>query len=279
MHGVDLDPWPDLVFPPGYYHRRRDMRDVITEAGSVDLVVHCAAVVGGRTGIEGEPALLAAIDHELDAAMFRWALRARPARFVYLSSSAAYPVAFQSSPVRLREQWLDISDETGVWMEPDQSYGWVKLTGERLAALVREAGVPVTVVRPFSGYGPDQHPDYPFPAFIDRAARRADPFNVWGDGRQVRDFVHVYDIVAAIMAAVELGIDGPFNIGTGRATSLNELAELVCARAGYTPELAHHLGAPVGVAYRCAEVDELHRFYTPSVSLEAGIAEALAARG
>ena len=61
-----------------------------------DLVVHAAAVVGGRTMIDGAPFELAAIDLELDAALWRWAHRTRPRRVVYLSSSAAYPVAMQT---------------------------------------------------------------------------------------------------------------------------------------------------------------------------------------
>ena len=67
----------------------------------------------------------------------------------------------------------------------------------------KRLGVPVTIVRPFSGYGPDQDTTYPFTAFAERAARRADPFDVWGDGQQVRDFVHVTDIVNATLALVD----------------------------------------------------------------------------
>jgi nucleoside-diphosphate-sugar epimerase len=53
--------------------------------------IHCAAVVGGRVGIDGEPLHLMAEDLSIDAALFRWALHARPKRIVYFSSSAAYP--------------------------------------------------------------------------------------------------------------------------------------------------------------------------------------------
>ena len=98
---------------------------------------------------------------------------------------------------------------------------------------------------------------------------------MWGDGEQARDFVHVDDIVAAMLRAVELGLDGPFNICTGRRTTFNELARLVAEAAGYTPELEHHLDRPVGVLNRVGSPHELRTFYEPTVTLEAGIAAAL----
>lgn len=241
-----------------------------------DVVVHAAAVVGGRTMIDGRPLELAAIDLELDAALWRWAQVARPGRVVYLSSSAAYPVHLQrrtSGRRRLLESDIDHrGDELGM---PDATYGLVKLVGERLALEASAEGIPVTVVRPFSGYGRDQALDYPFPSFIARARRFADPFDVWGDGRQVRDFIHIDDIVAGILELVALGVDGPVNLGTGRPVSFLELAELVTLEAGYWPEVSVLPEQPVGVDYRVADTSLLSTFYEARIELEDGIREAL----
>lgn len=237
------------------------------------LVVHCAALVGGRKVIEGQQATLAARDLALDAALFEWAMRARPGRIVYFSSSAAYPMNLQTSTaIRLQEDDIDPANP----YEPDSSYGWVKLTGERLARwATEEAGLAVHVFRPFSGYGGDQDPAYPFPAYIQRAANREAPFDVWGTGDQCRDFIHVDDIVGAVLAAVELDVRGPVNLGTGRATSFNELAGLVMDAAGYSTAIRHLPGEPVGAFYRVADPARLLEFYVPRVSLEEGIERAL----
>ena len=256
-----------------------------------DLVVHCAALVGGRKVIEGQQATLAARDLALDAAMFEWAMRARPGRIVYFSSSAAYPMHLQTRDriealagmpdgpeayARLAER--DINRIAAA--EPDASYGWVKLTGERLARwATQEADLTVHVFRPFSGYGHDQDPAYPFPAYIARAARREAPFDVWGLGDQCRDFIHVDDIVGAVLAAVEHDVRGPVNLGTGRATSFNELAGLVMDAAGYTTAIRHLDAEPVGAFYRVADPARLLEFYVPKVSLEEGIARALREAG
>lgn len=240
-----------------------------------DLVLHCAAVAPHRAAIDSKVLAVGAGNLELDSAMFQWAARTRPGRVVYFSSSAAYPVDLQSDPAmrhRLHEQ--DVQSD---WMvAPDAIYGWVKLTGEHLAAAYRQQGGTVTVVRPFSGYGEDQSTNFPFGAFRDRARRRDDPFEVWGDGNQVRDWVHVDDLCGAILAAYEHGIDGPVNLCTGRPTSFNELAHLFATEAGYEPEIKHLPDAPRGVAYRVGDPALLNTFYQPKVSIEEGIRWALA---
>jgi len=262
----------DLTVP----RRFTDALDLFREVDHrFDIVVHAAAVIGGRTMIEGRPFELATVDLELDAAMYRWALRTRPHRVVYLSSSAAYPVKYQRADLThcLEEDLID--HRAPMLGNPDATYGLVKLVGERLALEAAGEGLAVTVVRPFSGYGADQALDYPFPSFIERARRRADPFDVWGDGTQVRDFVHIDDVVAATLALVDDDVVGPVNIGTGRPTSFLELAELVTSAAGYRPAIRTNPLAPTGVAWRVADTRLLDNHYTPRITLEAGIAEAL----
>jgi nucleoside-diphosphate-sugar epimerase len=196
---------------------------------------------------------------------------------VFFSSSAAYPIAKQGRGAqRMSEKVIELG---GWWLgRPDQTYGWAKLTGEMLASHVDDAGIPVHVFRPFSGYGSDQSSDYPFAAFIDRALRRDDPFEVWGTGEQTRDFIHVDDIVGAVFAAINQDVRGPVNLCTGRPTSFNDLAALVTGAAGYQPAIKHHPAAPTGVQRRVGDPTLMHSFYLPQVSLEQGIERALAER-
>lgn len=235
-----------------------------------DLVIHCAAVVGGRTMIENSPFLLAAEDLSIDAEMWRWAHRTRPGYTVFFSSSAAYPVKYQSgaSPVRLYEGCIDLDDVDN----PDFTYGWVKLTGEMMAREYSALDLKVLVLRPFSGYGETQDMCYPFPSFAYRASRKESPFTVWGDGTQVRDWVHIDDIVNAVMTMYDQGVTGTaVNICSGVGTSFNDLALLMMKEAGYTAPLNHLLDAPKGVMHRVGNPYRLNAFYTPKVTLEEGI--------
>jgi nucleoside-diphosphate-sugar epimerase len=277
VYGLDLKLGSDAL---DYF--RRNTADLV-HCPAFDLAIHCAAVIGGRASIDGSP-LAVATNLALDSWFFRWLEQSETPRAVYFSSSAAYPVDLQndlSRPRPLHED--DIRTERAANIgRPDATYGWAKLTGEQLARHARRQGKRVIIVRPFSGYGPDQPLDYPFPSFIDRAVRLADPFDIWGDGEQVRDWVHIDDVVGATLALLEADrdfqVNCPVNIGTGRPTSFNELAKLVIdARGGgYQPQIRHLVHAPAGVAYRVADTARLRRFYQPRISLEQGISEALA---
>jgi len=243
-----------------------------TDDTQFDIVIHLAAIVGGRMTIEGNP-LSVASDLAIDADMFQWALRTRPKHIVYFSSSAAYPIFLQRLAYQQKLREIDINLEH--IRTPDFTYGWAKLSGEMLASYARAEGLKVTVLRPFSGYGSDQALDYPFPSFIERAQRKADPFEVWGRGTQVRDFVHIDDVVGATFAAVINDVS-VMNICTGRPTSFIELAEMVMLQAGYLAPIKNNLDAPIGVEYRVGDPTQMLQVYEPKISLEEGIALALA---
>jgi len=251
-----------------------DARDFFRrESTKFNLVAHCAAHVGGRVDIEGRPTYIGAMNLMLDGAMFEWTLRTRPDHIIYWSSSAVYPVSRQSKDDAglLREIDVDLHNPE----LPDATYGWVKLTGERLAAEAQAEGIRTHVLRTFSGYGPGQSLDYPFPSFIDRARRRESPFTVWGDGEQVRDFIHVDDVISAALAVVEQDHPGPLNLCTGIGTSFNQLADLVCKSVGYGPQIHHRLDSPVGVRYRVGDPTEMLKVYEPKIGLEQGVRAAL----
>jgi nucleoside-diphosphate-sugar epimerase len=252
-----------------------DCRDFFRKSDKhFDLVVHCAAVVGGRQMIDGQP-LGVAINLSIDAEMFNWALRTRPSKVVYFSSSAAYPVILQDGEdhVLLGEWHLDVMGD--VIQVPDQSYGWAKVTGEMLAHHARAQGIETYIFRPFSGYGADQDLTYPFPSFVARAKKRANPFDIWGGGDQARDFVHVSDVVGAVFACLDAGEQGPINIGTGLATNFDQLARLCMQAVGYRGLIRHLEDKPTGVNYRVANIDRLRRVYTPKISIDQGVRDAV----
>lgn len=261
------------VYPVDIANRLDAVRFFDTRIEHFDLVLHCAAFVNGRAGIDGSPAYLHAYNTQLDAALFSWALRNAPGRVVYFSSSAAYPAwdQYGDECELLNEDLIEIAEPS----VPETSYGMSKLHGEQMAADVRDAGVPVTVLRPFSGYGADQSLHYPFPSFIQRAVQRTDPFEIWGSGQQVRDWLHIDDLVGGTLAAVAAGIDGPVNLCTGRGTTFDELATMVTRMAGYSPQLLHREDKAGGVDYRVGDPTRMHEFYVPQVKLEEGIGRAL----
>jgi nucleoside-diphosphate-sugar epimerase len=245
-----------------------DCREVF-ESGSYryDLVVHCAYHVGGRKAIDSEPRLLAK-NLELDARMFDWAITTGQRRVLYFSSSAAYPVELQTLDwaARLTETDIDLDDVA----QPDARYGWAKLTGEQLARAAGDSGLPVHVVRPFSGYGEDQSFDYPFPSIIDRA--QAGDYMVWGPPGQTRDWIHIDDVVAGALAVVDADLREPVNLCTGIPTEMGQLMRLA---AGKDVRVEYQPGRPTGVMYRVGDPTRMHEVYAHKVSIEEGVRRAL----
>lgn len=237
-------------------------------------VFHFAAIVGGRAKIEGDP-IAVALDLAIDAEFFYWIVNAKPERVLYPSSSAAYPVDLQreGTAIALSESDIDImGDRLG---KPDFTYGWTKMTGEYLAHIAAKYyGVSIVCIRPFSGYGEDQDLSYPVPAIAARAAKKEDPFEVWGTGKQGRDFVHIQDVIDCSYLAMEKIHDGSaINIGSGKLTSFLDLIEIFTSFAGYKPTIKALVDKPVGVHSRYCTMDYVKEKlgWEPKISIEEGM--------
>ena len=213
----DLSVGKQRSVPDGAKFIEGDIRDpeALDEAlAGVDCVFHNAAVVSVRGSVEefigdADVNLMGTLNllHRMGSARVR--------KGVLASSMAVYA----DNPQPLAE-----SHPT----EPLSPYGIAKLAAEHYwLQLCRRFGIAATVLRYFNTYGPGQT-FTPYVGvitiFINRLLAGEAPV-IFGDGKQRRDFVHVDDVVAANLLALESGTsDRVFNIGTGRATSVNELA-------------------------------------------------------
>ena len=152
--------------------------------------------------------------------------------FVYASSAAVYG----DCPVS------PIGEDAP--KQPQSAYGADKYAGELHAAVATATrGIPSTGLRFFNVYGPRQRPDSPYSGvvsiFADRIARGLG-VTVFGDGGQTRDLVHVSDVVAALLQAMQRRLPGApvFNVCTGQAISVVDLAAAIGALHRVTPAIA-----------------------------------------
>ncbi len=256
-----------LIEDPEYFNTKYEL-----DISSFKDVFHFAAIVGGRATIDGDP-MKVALDLAIDALFFRWICLNKPERALYPSSSAAYPVDLQteSDAIALSESDIDFT-KMG---QPDMTYGWSKLTGEYLASIAAKYyDVSVACIRPFSGFGEDQDLSYPVPAIARRAALKENPFEVWGSGKQGRDFVHIEDVMDCTFLAMDNITDGSaINIGSGKLTSFLDIIQVFTSFAGYSPDIKPLLDKPVGVHSRYANMDYVNNKlgWKPKLSLEDGM--------
>lgn len=198
-----------------------DVRDPAACAqalSGVDAVFHLAAVVSVRASVQNffsdaDVNILGTL--RLLEAMQRQPGQVRKA--VLASSMAVYSDSATASP--LSETWATL---------PASPYGAGKLAAEHYWHLLcAQAGVESTVLRLFNTWGPGQAPS-PYVGVLTHFARRleaAEPLQIFGDGEQRRDFVHVDDVVQASVRVLDHPAAGKtLNVGTGLATSVNEVA-------------------------------------------------------
>jgi GDP-L-fucose synthase len=281
--GIRPESWP--LFQPlenkAFHFYKQDCRDWFRQHSDTDFdyAFHLAAMVGGREMIENNP-LAVADDLSIDAQYWQWAVKARPAKNVVFSSSAAYPIELQRPEhyVLLKEDMITFESRIGM---PDMTYGWAKLTNEYLAKLAFEKhGLQSVCYRPFSGYGEDQDDSYPFPGICKRvlAHRGASEITVWGSGRQMRDFIHIDDCITGILTTMDQIHDASaLNLSTGIYTSFIEFAQIAAELCGFRPVIQGTSDKPEGVFARGGDTARQREFgFTHTISFRDGIAKALA---
>jgi len=156
-------------------------------------------------------------------------------------------------------------------------YAASKIGGERLAySYFATFGLPTVVTRCSNNYGPYQHPEKLIPLFVTNAIQDI-PVPVYGSGRNTRDWIHVDDHCAAMIAILEApGVEGEtFNIGAGNEKSVLEITSLILDRLKKPPSLVQHVTDRPGHDRRYAiDMSKLRKKtgFTPSVPFERGIA-------
>lgn len=243
-----------------------------------DLIIHCAAVIGGRQNMEDDP-LGVATNLSIDSEFFAWLVRAekRKPRVVYFSSSAVYPPELQERGrhCALAESLVDFASTR--FALPETTYGFAKFAGEYLARqAVQKHDAQVVIYRPFGGYGEDQDLAYPFPRIVRRVLDGEDPVVVWGSGDQERDFIHVDDVVRGVLSTYERLVPGAtLNLGTGNGIGFKRLAELICVIAGHKAKVIADPSKPEGVFSRIADIYNMEQWFVPKITLAEGIQRAL----
>lgn len=192
------------------------------------------------------------------------ALVAKPIkRLVYAGSSSVYGEA-EMLPTK----------ESAV-PRPMSSYGVTKLAGENLIQLYgRNFGVPATVLRFFTVYGPRQRPDMAISRFM-RAALRSDEIEINGDGEQTRDFTFVHDAVeAAVRSAVGDVVGDVLNIGGGTRGTINEVLDILAGMSGRNMRRRHLPAVAMDQRHTAASINLARRRlgWEPRVGLRRGLA-------
>lgn len=265
-HAIVLDDFSSgelTNLPPGVEVIRSDVANADTidaiAAARPDAIVHAAAQVSVQRSM-ADPDRDRAVNLVGTEHVLAGAKAAGGARVVFVSTGGGI---YGETPEPATEQTLP---------RPKAYYSIHKYAAERYLEL---SGLPYAIARLANVYGPRQRSDLEGGVVAILAERLAAglPITIYGTGEQRRDFVHVSDVVRALLAMLQGDANGIWNVGTGTMTTINELVqetENVYGAATSVERVAFRSG---DVYQSCLAIDAIQRDFgwSPAVSLAEGL--------
>lgn len=216
----------------------------------IDVVFHLAAIHGGRGFVDLHQAACAQ-NLAMDGMLVKAAYEAGVGKFVFASSGCVYPNFIQQDVTK--ELYLT-EEMVGPPYDADNMYGWAKLMTEMtLQAYHKDFGFKSASCRFFTVYGERGVENHAVIAMIARAFVKQNPFEVWGDGTQIRNWTYVGDIVSGMVLAAEKIDDGTaINLGTEERTRVIDAVHEVLRVTGHQADIKLLTHMPTGPLNRVA---------------------------
>ena len=248
--------------------RNHVLLDEIIKHYEIDSIIHLAALVSVEEATRN-PGEAVRINVNGTHNVLETARKHDLERIVYASSAAVY-----GDP-----KYLPIDEDHP--LNPKNVYGATKLGGEALVNAYHDNyGLSTISLRYFNVYGPRMKPG-PYAGVIIKFIQRikeGKPPIIYGDGTQTRDFIYVEDVARANIVALKTRATGSYNIGTGKETSINQLARLIVELMG-RPDLKpiHTKPRPGDIKHSVAKTEKARKQlqWKPLVDLWKGIAETI----
>lgn len=265
--------------PEGVSAWQSDLREYsntfsVVERG--DIVFHLAAQHGGRGYVSGHAVEL--YDNlALDATIFRACAEKKVERVIFSSSACAYPIDLQDNSKEVLYLSEDLVDYN-YHLPADGPYGTEKLIGEAmLDAYIERGDFKGCSTRSFTVYGPRMKENHAIAALIAKTMIRQDPFEVWGDGYQVRNWTYVGDNVRGAILAAENLDRGAINIGVEDRLTPRMACQLIWEYFGWYPDnVDYYPEKPVGPRNRVADASLLKSLgWEPKYNFARGLAKTI----
>ena len=243
----------------------------------VDYVFHLADIVAGIGYVFNHQGSIFRQNLLINSNVID-SIRRHPVRgFIYVGTACSFP---QDKQTGVDAPPLVEEDIYPAW--PESAYGWSKLMGEYESFLLEEeCEIPVSVLSLHNVYGSpcdfSTASSQVIPSLITKAIEYPDQsYVVWGSGAQGRAFVHVSDVVDALVTAMDKGLgQGVIQIGPDVCTSIREIAETIAGISGKDIAVEFDTTKPEGDRGRCANYAKARRVlgWEPRMSLRDGLEE------
>lgn len=257
---------------PCYVRDCREFEDLSDLLFPNDIVFHLAAQHGGR-GYVASHSVELYNNLELDTTIFRACADVGVEKVIFSSSACAYPIDLQTNSddvVYLSEDLIDYDN----MRQADGPYGTEKLVGEQiLDAYIEQGAFKGCSTRSFTVYGPLMNESHAIAALIAKTMIRQEPYEIWGNGKAIRNWTFVEDNVAGALLAAEHLDRGAINIGIEERWTPYEASEIIWEIMKWRPKQINFLpNKPTGPQNRVANSHKLKSFgWKPSVTFYDGV--------
>ncbi|HEX6070056.1 MAG TPA: NAD-dependent epimerase/dehydratase family protein [Longimicrobiaceae bacterium] len=235
-----------------------------------DVVNHHAAQMDVRVSVQ-DPRFDASVNLDGLLNLLEAARESEVGKFVFVSSGGVVYGEPEQRPT-----------PENAPKQPESPYGVTKLGGEYyLHYYHRVHGMDYVALRYSNVYGPrqDPHGEAGVVAIFSTRLLREEPLTIFGDGEQTRDYVYVGDVVAANLLLTDAefprstGLDDrAFNVGTGKETSVNELAETLAAASGRALDVRYAEARPGELLHSSLDASKLRaQGWEPRTDLRTGL--------
>ncbi len=240
--------FPDIEFI------KADLRSLDTTQRlfrNTDIVIHFAADHGGRGYVDMFQGKTAS-NFLLDGSVFYASLKRNVRKVFFASSACVYPNYLQKKRNKL--VYLRENTVTSPY-DADNIYGWAKLMGEKtLQSYYRDFGLHSCIARFFTVFGERAHESHAVMGSIAKAFAKQDPYEIWGDGTQIRNWTYVSDIVdGVILALAKIEDAGVVNLGTTERITVKAMVEDIFKETHYYPKKLQYKNMPTGPLNRVAD--------------------------
>jgi len=225
-------------------------------------IIHLAALAGVRPSI-ASPLKYVDTDIKGTVNLLEIAKKYEIKQFIFGSSSSVYG---PNGKIPFSED-----DPTDLQVSP---YATAKKAGELYCRTYHHLyGIPTTILRFFTVYGPRQRPDMAIRKFTELMSE-GKPIPMFGDGTSERDYTYIDDCIDGVMAAIERPFDFEvFNLGSSTTVKLKDLIGLIAEKLRVNPRIEQLPEQPGDVPITYADISKARSLlgYNPRVSLEEGI--------
>tara|TARA_R100001129_G_C5321511_1_gene247740 strand:+ start:3118 stop:4059 length:942 start_codon:yes stop_codon:yes gene_type:complete len=222
----------------------------------IDIVFHCAANTSGAHVMSSTPLVHVTPNIVMNSQLMEASYEAKVKKFIFMSSSVVYP--YTAEKPNHEDEFI-----FGDIYEKYFAVGWMKRYTEKLCEMyskVLSPSMQCIVLRPANIYGANDKFDdrsHVLPATIMKVVNKQNPIEVWGDGKDIRDFIHIDDFVRACMIVMnKVDSYDIFNIGSGVGKSVDDILFTCMELEGYDTDVTYNSDKPSMIPIRLLDVSK-----------------------